>query len=63
MTALRRGLAAVRWYVRELMGDAKYERYVAHLRGAHPDAEVPTERQFWRDHYADQDANPGSRCC
>jgi uncharacterized short protein YbdD (DUF466 family) len=53
----------VRWYVREVMGDAKYERYVRHLQAVHPDAPVPTEREFWRQHYAEQEASPGTRCC
>lgn len=52
-----------RWYCRALFGDAKYERYVAHLKATHPDAAVPDERTFWREHYAEQDRNPGSRCC
>ena len=58
-----RSARAVRWYVREVMGDAKYERYVRHLRAVHPDAPVPTEREFWRQHYAEQEASPGTRCC
>nr|WP_234037582.1 MULTISPECIES: YbdD/YjiX family protein [Leucobacter] len=53
----------MRWFCRELFGDAKYERYVAHLRVAHPDAPVPDVRTFWREHYAEQDRNPGARCC
>ncbi|MDR7329187.1 uncharacterized short protein YbdD (DUF466 family) [Corynebacterium guangdongense] len=53
----------MRWYVGELMGDHAYARYVEHLRRHHPDAEVPTEREYWRARYAEQDANPGARCC
>jgi uncharacterized short protein YbdD (DUF466 family) len=60
---LLRSARAVRWYVREVMGDAKYERYVRHLQAVHPDAPVPTEREFWRQHYAEQEASPGTRCC
>lgn len=59
-----RGAAArVRWFVTTLMGDRAYDTYVAHCRAQHADAPVPTERQFWRDRMADQDRNPGARCC
>ncbi|AKK10956.1 YbdD/YjiX family protein [Corynebacterium uterequi] len=56
-------LKSVLWYVRELMGDHDYEKYCAHLREHHPGAPVPTEREYWRARYAEQDANPGARCC
>ncbi|KAE8764572.1 YbdD/YjiX family protein [Georgenia thermotolerans] len=61
--ALARAARGVRWYVTTLMGDRDYECYVAHLRRAHPDAPVPTEKEFWRQRWAEQDANPGARCC
>ncbi|WP_235929008.1 YbdD/YjiX family protein [Marisediminicola senii] len=61
--AIARAARGLRWYVRELMGDSRYERYVAHLAATHPGAPVPTERQFWRDRHAEEDANPSSRCC
>lgn len=56
-------LKTVRWYVGELMGDNDYARYVAHLSRNHPERAVPTEREYWRSRYAEQDANPGARCC
>nr|WP_286303181.1 YbdD/YjiX family protein [Microbacterium suwonense] len=60
---MRSAATAVRWYVTTLMGDRDYEVYVAHQRAHHPDAPIPTERQFWRDRMAEQDRNPGARCC
>ena len=57
------GWASLRWYVRQVMGDDAYATYVAHERSAHPDREPMGEREFWREHYAEQDRNPGSRCC
>lgn len=60
---LTRAGRAVRWYTADLMGETKYATYVAHLRAHHPDREPVSERQFWREHYAAQDANPGARCC
>lgn len=61
--ALARGLGHVRWFMRGVTRADAYDRYVAHLRRTHPDAPVPTERQFWRDTYADMERNPRSRCC
>jgi len=53
----------IRWYVTTLMGDRAYDVYVTHHRVHHP-GEVPlTERQFWRQRAAEQDAHPGARCC
>lgn len=64
---LRAGFAdawrGVRWYVGGVMGDTDYARYVAHVRRHHPGAAVPSEREYWRARYAEQDANPGARCC
>ncbi len=51
------------WYLTSLMGDRAYATYVDHLRRAHPEQTPVSERQFWRERYADQDRSPGSRCC
>ncbi len=61
--ALARGWRAVRWYVAGVLGESDYQRYVAHLRAHHADAVVPTVSEYWRQRYAEQDANPGARCC
>ena len=61
--ALARAWRGLVWYVRGVTGEAKYDAYLEHERQAHPDREPMTEREFWRDHYRQQDANPGSRCC
>lgn len=63
MTSARRVLGTVRWYVRGVTGADRYDRYVEHLRRTHPDAEIPSVKQFWRDTYAELDANPSTRCC
>lgn len=59
----RRTWQAVRWWVRQLSGEGRYDAYVAHHRAHHPERAPMTEREFWRAEYARQDANPGSRCC
>ncbi|WZH37783.1 MAG: YbdD/YjiX family protein [Microbacterium enclense] len=53
----------IRWYVTTLMGDRAYDVYVAHHRAHHPGEAPLTERQFWRQRAAEQDRNPGARCC
>jgi uncharacterized short protein YbdD (DUF466 family) len=62
---LRRAAHWVRWYVRELSGEAAYDRYVAHARSCDPDAEVLTRRAFERRRTDAREADPreGFRCC
>ncbi|GMA18723.1 YbdD/YjiX family protein [Arsenicicoccus piscis] len=54
---------AVRWYWRGITGADAYERYAEHLRREHPDRPVPSEKEFWKAKYADQERNPTTRCC
>ncbi|MBY0687424.1 YbdD/YjiX family protein [Microbacterium marinilacus] len=63
MAGAARAWRALRWYVRGLTGEARYDAYVAHERSAHPGRTPMSPREFWRCVYRDQDANPGSRCC
>lgn len=60
---LVRAARGLRWYVRAVLREDAYERYVAHLRAGHPEAPIPTEAQFWRDTYAEMERNPKIRCC
>ena len=53
----------IRWWVTSVMGDNAYARYLDHLARTHPDHPVPTEREYWRERYAEQEARPGARCC
>lgn len=61
--AARRVWRAVAWYMNGITGQSRYAQYVEHERSMHPDREPATEREFWRRHYAAQDADPGARCC
>lgn len=63
MQTLGKTLSTARWYWRGVTGADAYERYVDHLRRTHPGAPIPTERDFWRQKYADQERHPTSRCC
>ncbi len=53
----------ISWDWSSLMGDTHSRRYTEHLARRHPDAPVPTEREYWRMRHAATEANPQSRCC
>jgi uncharacterized short protein YbdD (DUF466 family) len=60
---VRRGWDAARWYVREVMGDNAYQRYLDHHSSHDPTAAPLSERDYWRTRYRDQEARPQGRCC
>jgi len=60
---VRTGARWVWWYLRELTGEADYDKYVEHLRVAHPDVPVPSRRDFERDKTERLARNPSARCC
>ena len=57
------GARTVRWFVRGVTRADRYDRYVDHLRRTHPELPVPSEREFWAEHYAEMERNPTTRCC
>lgn len=49
--------------LRAIIGAPDYERYLAHMRAAHPgDAPLPPD-EFARRRLAERYDRPGSRCC
>ncbi|KNA92772.1 YbdD/YjiX family protein [Gordonia sp. w5E2] len=62
-TGLTHALTSVRWYVQSVMGDRDYDRYLAHHASEHGASAPLTEREYWRQRFADQDRNPQGRCC
>ena len=69
---IRSGARHAAWFVRGVMGEDAYEKYLLHHAAVHGsngdgdaiDAPAPmTEREFWRDHSDRQDTNPQGRCC
>jgi uncharacterized short protein YbdD (DUF466 family) len=48
--------------IRRILGVPDYERYVAHVRMAHPGHVPMTEREFFKERLEAR-AKPGSRCC
>ena len=59
MTVVARWWRGLRWYLRELTGEADYDRY----RAAHPECSVLSRRDFERDRWERRSSTPGSRCC
>lgn len=62
MTA-RRAFEGVRWYLREVSGESRYDRYVEHMRRDHPDQAVMSRREYERRRMQMRDENPRARCC
>ncbi|WTW94983.1 YbdD/YjiX family protein [Streptomycetaceae bacterium NBC_01309] len=59
----RRLLAAVRWYLREISGDAAYHRHRDRHRRDHPDRPAPTRREYEAWRRRKQEETPICRCC
>jgi uncharacterized short protein YbdD (DUF466 family) len=55
---LRSALRRIRWYARELSGEAAYDNYLAHRRRTHPGEPVLGRREF-----DDLRTRPTVRCC
>jgi uncharacterized short protein YbdD (DUF466 family) len=60
MLALADRIARV---IRRVIGVPDYERYVAHVRRAHPDCVPLTQEQFAKDALTRRYETPGNRCC
>ena len=63
VVSARRAGRAIAWFVRGLVREDAYEKYVAHVRATHPGDPVMSERAFWRDHSDRQESHPQGRCC
>ena len=61
MSAVVRALKGVRWYLRELTGEAKWDHYVDHC-AAH--GHQPVSRREFERHRSDAaELDMGGRCC
>jgi len=56
---VRRALTALR----RVLGMPDYRAYLAHLRAAHPERPVPTEREFYEEYVRARYADGPTRCC
>ena len=61
MTAVVRAGRGLRWYVRQVTGEAKWDEYVDRCRA---EGQRPmTRRQFERHRALHSESNPRARCC
>ncbi|MFI5795667.1 YbdD/YjiX family protein [Streptomyces sp. NPDC051677] len=63
MRAAARWVRAVRWYLRELTGEAEYDRYCERHRRHHPLAPVPNRREYQVLRSLHREQHPQNRCC
>ncbi|MFI7496930.1 YbdD/YjiX family protein [Streptomyces sp. NPDC049687] len=63
MTAVRKALVGVVRYARELTGETEYDRYCERRRRHHPQAPVPTRREYQRMRTAQREGESPGRCC
>ena len=50
-------------FIRAMLGVPDYDRYLAHMRTAHPGDRVMSETEFLHTRMNDRYSQPGSRCC
>ncbi|MFE9029444.1 CstA-like transporter-associated (seleno)protein [Streptomyces iakyrus] len=60
---IRHWARAVRWYLRELTGEAEYDRHCERHRRHHPLAPAPTRREYQVLRTRHQEARTHNRCC
>lgn len=60
---LGRGARAFHQYVRDLLGESAYDRYVVAHRRDHPEHEPLTPREWWRQRSDEMERSPQTRCC
>lgn len=58
-----RGLAAVNKYLKGVLGEDSYDKYLDHHRATGCATAPMNVKEFWRDKTDRQDANPEGRCC
>jgi len=62
VTGIRHGLRQAWRFLRQASGDDAYDRYLAHMKRAHPDKPVMSRGAYFRARQ-DQRWNGISRCC
>jgi uncharacterized short protein YbdD (DUF466 family) len=60
---VRRALAGIGWYLREVSGETAYGRYVEHARRDHPGEPVIARRDFERRRQDERESRTQARCC
>lgn len=49
--------------LRAMLGAPDYERYLAHMRSAHPGMQPVSREEFMRERMNSRYDKPGARCC
>ena len=57
------GLAGIARGMRAVLGVPDYERYVNHVRSAHPGIEPVTCEEFTKERMEHRYSRPGAKCC
>ena len=60
-TAVRRAGRGVRWYLKQVTGEAKWDEYLEQCRGQ--DVQPMSRRDFERHRSEHRESSPQSRCC
>ena len=60
---VRQAVKGLRWYLREVSGEADYDRYVARAQRCHPEAPVLSRREFERRKMRLRQDRQDARCC
>jgi uncharacterized short protein YbdD (DUF466 family) len=63
MDPVVRGLRAVTWWIKGVLGEDAYQRYLEHHSRTGCAEPVLTEREFWRARTDRMGRDPQSRCC
>lgn len=63
MEVLVRGWRALAWWVKGVVGEDAYERYLDHHRRSGHTGEPMSARAFWRARTVHAERNPQNRCC
>ncbi len=63
MHTLARGWEALTWWIKGVLGEDAYQRYLDYHYRSGSQGRILTEREFWRAHNDRLDRNPQSRRC
>jgi uncharacterized short protein YbdD (DUF466 family) len=63
MRSLARGWGALTWWIKGVLGEDAYQRYLDHHRRSGCTQPVLTEREFWRARSDRMDRDLQNRCC
>jgi uncharacterized short protein YbdD (DUF466 family) len=63
MPELIEAMSSIARAMRAILGAPDYERYVEHMRDAHPSCRVLGRDEFFRERFEARYSKPGAKCC